>query len=140
MACCGKYPPESVGARECADATFTARPFVGGRTIATVTKQDIVDRIADRTGFKKLDTRRIMQEFLNEIMTELKVGNRLEFREFGVFEIKHRAPRKARNPQTGDTVTVPAREVVNFKPGRRLKEVAERVLEPQFVNGNNQHR
>ena len=104
-----------------------------------MTKQDIVDRIADRTGFKKLDTRRIMQEFLNEIMTELKDGNRLEFREFGVFEIKHRAPRKARNPQTGDTVTVPAREVVNFKPGRRLKEVAERVLEPQFANGSAQH-
>jgi integration host factor subunit beta len=101
---------------------------VGG-TIATVTKQDIIDRIAERLDCRKNETRAIMQQFLEEIMHELELGNRLEFREFGVFEIKQRAPRKARNPQTGATVTVPAREVVHFKPGRRLKELAERELE-----------
>ncbi len=69
-----------------------------------------------------------MQDFLEEIMFELTRKNRLEFREFGVFEIKHRAPRVARNPQTGAQVTVPAREVVNFKPGRKLKSLAEREL------------
>jgi len=102
---------------------------MGERTIATVTKQDLVDRIAERFRFKKQDTRRIVQGFLDEVIDELREGNRLEFREFGVFEIKQRAPRKARNPQTGDTVTVPAREVVHFKAGRRLRDNAERVLE-----------
>ena len=101
--------------------------------MATITKQDLVDRISDQLGCRKLDTRKIMQRFLEEITEELSRRNRLEVREFGVFEIKHRAPRKARNPQTGDTVDVPAREVVLFKPGRKLKELAERTV---AVNGS----
>ncbi|GJM45503.1 MAG: hypothetical protein DHS20C21_23450 [Gemmatimonadota bacterium] len=96
--------------------------------MATITKQDLVDRISDQLSCRKLDTRKIMQRFLEEITEELAKRNRLEFREFGVFEIKYRAPRKARNPQTGDTVDVPAREVVLFKPGRKLKELAERTV------------
>jgi integration host factor subunit beta len=60
--------------------------------------------------------------FLDEIIEELGQGNRLEFREFGVFEIKERAARKAQNPRTLEKVHVPAKRVVKFKVGRLMKE------------------
>lgn len=91
--------------------------------MATITKQDLVYRISERMGQKKVVTKQIIQSFIDEIVRELEKGNRLEFREFGVFELKERAARKARNPQTGDSVYVPAKKVVHFKPGRKMKEV-----------------
>ena len=88
----------------------------------TVTKKELVSRIADRTGQTKVITKDIIQLFLDEIITELGKGNRLEFREFGVFEIKERAARKAQNPRTLEKVSVPAKRVVKFKVGRLMKE------------------
>jgi len=88
----------------------------------TVTKKELVSRIADRTGQTKVVTKDIIQMFLDEIITELGRGNRLEFREFGVFEIKERAARKAQNPRTLEKVEVPAKRVVKFKVGRLMKE------------------
>ncbi|MHC4939696.1 MAG: HU family DNA-binding protein [Planctomycetota bacterium] len=88
----------------------------------TVTKKELVSRIADRTGQTKVVTKDIIQMFLDEIITELGRGNRLEFREFGVFEIKERAARKAQNPRTLEKVDVPAKRVVKFKVGRLMKE------------------
>jgi integration host factor subunit beta len=88
----------------------------------TVTKKELVSRIADRTGQTKVVTKDIIQMFLDEIITELGKGNRLEFREFGVFEIKERAARKAQNPRTLEKVDVPAKRVVKFKVGRLMKE------------------
>jgi len=94
-------------------------PSPGGRT---VTKKELVSRIADRTGQTKVITKDIIQMFLDEIISELGRGNRLEFREFGVFEIKERAARKAQNPRTLEKVDVPAKKVVKFKVGRLMKE------------------
>jgi integration host factor subunit beta len=88
----------------------------------TVTKKELVSRIADRTGQTKVIAKDIIQMFLDEIITELGRGNRLEFREFGVFEIKERAARKAQNPRTLEKVEVPAKRVVKFKVGRLMKE------------------
>jgi integration host factor subunit beta len=88
----------------------------------TVTKKELVSRIADRTGQTKVITKDIIQMFLDEIITELGKGNRLEFREFGVFEIKSRAARKAQNPRTLEKVEVPAKKIVKFKVGRMMKE------------------
>jgi len=88
----------------------------------TVTKKELVSRIADRTGQTKVITKDIIQMFLDEIINELGKGNRLEFREFGVFEIKERAARKAQNPRTLEKVDVPAKRVVKFKVGRLMKE------------------
>ena len=88
----------------------------------TVTKKELVSRIADRTGQTKVVTKDIIQMFLDEIIGELGKGNRLEFREFGVFEIKERAARKAQNPRTLEKVAVPAKRVVKFKVGRMMKE------------------
>ncbi|MHC4473528.1 MAG: HU family DNA-binding protein [Planctomycetota bacterium] len=88
----------------------------------TITKKELVSRIAEKTGQTKVVTKEVIQLFLDEIISELGEGNRLEFREFGVFEIKERAARKAQNPRTLEKVYVPAKKVVKFKVGRLMKE------------------
>ena len=88
----------------------------------TITKKELVARIAERTNQTKVVAKDIIQLFLDEIIRELGNGNRLEFREFGVFEIKERAARKAQNPRTLEKVDVPAKRVVKFKVGRLMKE------------------
>ena len=88
----------------------------------TITKKDLVDRIADRTGSKRVVVKRIVQDFLDEIVGELGEGNRLEFRDFGVFEIRARAARVAQNPKTMEKVYVPSKRTVKFKIGRLMKQ------------------
>jgi len=90
--------------------------------MATITKKELVNRIAEKTGQTKVVTKDVIQMFLDEIVQELARGNRLEFREFGVFEIKERAARKAQNPRTLEKVDVPSKRVVKFKVGRLMKE------------------
>ncbi len=97
----------------------------------TITKKELVSRIADRTGQTKVVTKDVIQQFLDEIILELGRGNRLEFREFGVFEIKERAARKAQNPRTLEKVHVPAKRVVKFKVGRLMKERVAAIAEEQ---------
>lgn len=88
----------------------------------TVTKKELIDRIAVETGQKRSDVKRTVQRFLAQVMVELARGNRLEFRDFGVFEVKHRAPRIAQNPKTLQRVEVPAKRSARFKAGRLLKQ------------------
>lgn len=88
----------------------------------TVTKKDLVDRIADVTKQRRVVVKQVVQQFLDEIISELANGNRLEFRDFGVFEIRQRAPRTAQNPKTLEPVPVPAKRTVKFKTGRLMKE------------------
>lgn len=92
------------------------------RSGITVTKKDLVNRIAERTGETKVVTKTILQMFLDEIIDELAQGNRLEFRDFGVFEVRERRPRRAQNPRTLEKVDVPAKKVVKFKVGRVMRE------------------
>lgn len=95
----------------------------------TVTKKELIARIAEKTSQTKVVAKDIIQTFLDEIIQELGCGNRLEFREFGVFEIQERAARKALNPRTREKVGVPARHVVKFKVGRLMKEHVARLVE-----------
>lgn len=88
----------------------------------TVTKKELVNRIADRTGVTKVVAKEIIQSFLNAIIEELSEGNRLEFREFGVFESRDRAARRAQNPRTLEKVEVPAKRIVKFKVGRLMRK------------------
>ena len=88
----------------------------------TITKKELVNRIADQTKQTKVVVKDVIQRFLDEIITELSDGNRLEFREFGVFEVKERAARRAQNPRTLEKVDVPAKRVVKFKVGRLMRE------------------
>ena len=97
--------------------------------MATITKKELVNRIAARTGQTKVVTKQVIQMFLDDIIEELGRGNRLEFREFGVFEIKERAARKAQNPRTLQKVDVPAKRVVKFKVGRMMKEKVSAAVE-----------
>ncbi len=92
----------------------------------TVTKKILIDRIADSTGMKRVAVKQVVQEFLDQVIVELGDGNRLEFRDFGVFEVKERAPRIAQNPKTLERVPVPAKRTVKFKVGRRMRESMER--------------
>lgn len=90
--------------------------------MATITKKELVDRIAGRSKCKRNDVKEVIQAFLDEMIDELGNGNRLEFRDFGVFECKERASRVAQNPKTLERVTVPAKRTVKFKAGRLMKE------------------
>lgn len=89
---------------------------------STITKKELINRIADETGQTKVVVKEILQRFLDHIIDELGAGNRLEFREFGVFEIRERAARSARNPRTMEPVDVRAKRVVKFKVGRLMRE------------------
>jgi len=93
----------------------------------TVTKKELADRIADATKAKRTLVRAIVQQFLDEIIVELAKGNRLEFRNFGVFEVRTRKPRVAQNPRTLERVPVPVKSTVKFKVGRRMKESVQNV-------------
>ncbi len=90
--------------------------------VLTITKKDLVDRIAEKAREKRVVVKKIVQCFLNEIVDELGNGNRLEFRDFGVFEIRDRAARVAQNPKTMEKVAVPHKRTVKFKVGRLMKE------------------
>jgi integration host factor subunit beta len=90
--------------------------------MATITKKELVDRIAERTESKHGTVRAVMQHFLDEIVSELAKGNRLEFRDFGVFEVRQAAPRTAQNPKTLEPIHVPAKRIVKFKMGRLMGE------------------
>jgi len=91
-----------------------------------VTKKEIVRTISEEIGLTQLKTKEIVQKTFDAIVETLVEDGRIELRNFGVFEVKRRAPRKARNPRTGDKVDVPEKFVVTFKPG---KEMEERVRE-----------
>lgn len=90
--------------------------------MSTITKKELIDRIADGTGHKRVQVKRIVQQFLDEIVNELGKQNRLEFRDFGVFETKLRKARKAQNPKTLEPVSVPEKRTVKFKVGRLMKQ------------------
>src|SRR5438093_13270238 len=90
--------------------------------MATVTKKELIDRIADSTGHRRVQVKRVVQQFLDEIIAELGKGNRLEFRDFGVFETKLRKARRAQNPKTLQPVEVPEKRTVKFKVGRLMKQ------------------
>jgi integration host factor subunit beta len=89
--------------------------------MSTVTKKELIERLADQSGLKRQDVRRVVQGFLDEIINELGRGNRLEFRDFGVFDVRERAERMAQNPKTLERVVVPAKRTARFRVGRLMK-------------------
>ena len=91
-----------------------------------MTKKEIVKMISDDIGLTQIKTKEIVQKTFDFIIDTLVTEGRIELRNFGVFAVKKRAARKARNPKTGEKVDVPTKFVVTFKPG---KEMEKRVLE-----------
>ncbi|QDU62549.1 Integration host factor subunit beta [Planctomycetes bacterium Pan216] len=96
-----------------------------------MTKKEIVKTISEELGLTQLKTKEIVQKTFDAIVDTLVEEKRIELRNFGVFEVKQRAPRKARNPRTGATVFVPQKFVVTFKPGKEMEERVRRMLESQ---------
>jgi nucleoid DNA-binding protein len=86
-----------------------------------VTKKDIVRTISDEVGLTQQQTKKIVQRTFDSIIDTLVKEGRIELRNFGVFEVKPRAARRARNPRTGDEVIVPEKHVVTFKPGKYME-------------------
>jgi integration host factor subunit beta len=94
-----------------------------------VTKKEIVKAISDEIGMTQLKTKEIVQKTFDAIVETLIQDRRIELRNFGVFEVKKRAARKARNPRTGDKVFVPEKYVVTFKPGKEMEEKVRQLEE-----------
>jgi nucleoid DNA-binding protein len=94
-----------------------------------VTKKEIVKQIADEIGLTQLKTKEIVQLTFDAIVETLieDPDHRIELRNFGVFEVKQRKARKARNPRTGEKVDVPPKNVVTFKPGKEMEERVRRI-------------
>lgn len=87
-----------------------------------MTKKEIVKTISEAIGMTQLKTKEIVQKTFDAIVETLVEEKRIELRNFGVFEVKERAARKARNPRTGQRVDVPEKFVVTFKPGKEMEE------------------
>src|ERR1035437_1505783 len=96
----------------------------------TVTKKELIDRVAVQAKTRRVLVKEIFQRFLLEMINELGEGNRLEFRDFGVFETKTRAPRVAQNPKTLERVNVPSKRTVKFKVGRLMKAQLQQNFKP----------
>lgn len=87
-----------------------------------MTKKDIVLKITDMTGIKQVDVKKVVQKTFDVIIESLVRSEKVELRNFGVFKIKERKARFGRNPRTGESVPVPPRKVVVFKPGLEMKQ------------------
>ena len=88
-----------------------------------MTKRDLIVRIADETGLIQQDVQAVLQKSLDYIIEALAEDESVEFRNFGVFEIRTRKERVGRNPNRPDhVVTIPARKVVKFKPGKIMRQ------------------
>jgi nucleoid DNA-binding protein len=120
-----------------------------------VTKKEIVKQISERIGLTQLKTKEIVQQTFDAIVDTLLEVGRIELRNFGVFEVKQRKARKARNPRTGARVDVPPKNVVTFKPGKEMEERVRQMtnvpvmedeeeetdtnLDGEAANGQNDH-
>ncbi len=89
-----------------------------------MTKRELVVRIANETGLRQQDVFTVVQKSLDYIVGSLVAGENVEFRNFGVFEVQTRKPRVGRNPnRPEDTVEIPQRKVVKFKPGKVMRDI-----------------
>ncbi len=98
-----------------------------------MTKKEIVKQISDRLELTQLQTKEIVQLTFDAIVDTLLEEGRIELRNFGVFEVKQRKARKARNPRTGEGVHVPPKNVVTFKPGKEMEERVRKLNNPAYL-------
>lgn len=102
--------------------------------MATVTKKELIERLSRRTGQKRTASREMLQALMAEIIETLGDGDRIELREFGVFEIKVRKARMAQNPRTLERLPVPAKRSVRFKAGRLMQQAVDQAdLPPETL-------
>ncbi len=104
-----------------------ARKVVPRAVGTSMTKKEIVEKISQDIGLTQLKTKDIVQRTLDAIIQTLVSAGRIELRNFGVFEVKRRVPRTARNPSTGDKRYLPPKNVITFKPDKKLEELARKL-------------
>jgi integration host factor subunit beta len=104
--------------------------------MSTVTKKELIERLAEQSGLKRHDVRQVVQGFLDEVINELGKGNRLEFRDFGIFDVRERAERVAQNPKTLERVMVPAKRTARFRVGRLMKQCVDQESTVQVLVGS----
>ncbi len=92
-----------------------------------MTKADLVERVAEKTGLTRTDVAVVVDSLIDVIKKSLESGHNLEIRGFGTFKIKLRKARKARNPRTGEVVPVPDRKVPVFKPSNEFKSMITKL-------------
>ncbi|MCK4851526.1 MAG: integration host factor subunit beta [Candidatus Omnitrophica bacterium] len=86
-----------------------------------MTKKEIILRISEETGLKQIHVKEVVQRTFDLIVERLSAGEKIELRNFGILKVKTRKGRMGRNPRTGDSVSIPDKKVVRFKPGMRMK-------------------
>lgn len=86
-----------------------------------MTKADLVEQVAEKTGLTRTDVAAVVDNFLEAVKRSLEKNQGIEIRGFGTFKVKARKARKARNPRTGEEVPVPDRNVPVFKPSNEFK-------------------
>ena len=92
----------------------------------TVTKKNLVQKIVQKSGMHPNDVRNVIQSFLDSVVDTLAQGGRLEFRDFGVFEVVERKKKIGRNPKNASVpIVIPARKAVKFTPGKKMKQLVE---------------
>ena len=87
-----------------------------------MTKADLVEKVAERTGLTRTDVAVVVDAFLDTVKKSVEAGHNIEIRGFGSFSLHYRAPRMGRNPKTGEAVALPGKNVPHFKPGKALRE------------------
>ena len=87
-----------------------------------MTKADLVDQVAAAVQMPKHQTEAVITQFLEAIMAALQTGQRVDMRGFGSFQLRHRQARTGRNPRTGDTVQIPAKQIPAFTAGKAFQE------------------
>lgn len=96
--------------------------------MATTTKKKLIQKIAQKKGLHPNDVRNVVQAFLDAMTESLAEGDRLEFRDFGVFEIVERKQKIGRNPKNAAVpIVIPARKAVKFTPGKKMKNLIEKL-------------
>ena len=102
-----------------------------------ITKADIVDSLYDQTGITRKEIRTVIDLFIEEVKSSLLQRHVIELRGFGTFETKVRKARpRARNPRTGQTISIRPRGIVSFRPGRELKQEAWTITDDNETANN----
>jgi integration host factor subunit beta len=91
-----------------------------------MTKADLVEQVAKETDMTKKDAEQLVEVVFESIIGALNKGDKIELRGFGSFRVRERNARKGRNPKTGETVSIPAKRVAYFKPGKELKDIVNK--------------
>lgn len=90
--------------------------------MATLTKTDLIDQLADKTGMTKAEAKGALDGLVDLLSDHLKKGNKVQLTGFGTFEVRDRKAREGRNPSTGETIQIAASKAPAFKAGKALKD------------------